>query len=186
MHLRIFEARYLDMIKACLRQQTGFAMVAALPETRQDTANPLPFAQVATVVEILDADVTTVGLILISCRGQRRVKVMDYHIQADGLVVGLVEDIDNDMQIAIPDDLKMVSDSLEALITSLPQQGMSEQDIPILKPYAYNDAAWVSNRWVELLDLSLIEKQRLMQMDSPIVRLELIYDLLNANAKKPN
>lgn len=184
MRLRIFEARYLDMVKACLKNNTGFAIVAAYPESAKDTAKQLPFAQVGTVVEILDADVTTVGLILISCRGVRRMNVDSYSVKADGLIMGEVVDISNDLQVPIPEDLKIVSESLEALIDSLPEQGLSEGDIPILKPYAFNDAAWVSNRWVEFLNLPLLQKQRLMQMDSPIVRLELIHDVLSANAKK--
>jgi Lon protease-like protein len=184
MNLRIFEARYLDMIKTCLRNQTGFAIVAALPDANDAKPSNLPFASVGTVVEILDADVTTVGLILISCRGRQRVSVNSFTVQSDGLVVGDVTDINHDLQMVIPDDLKIVSENLQKLIESLPLQGFSESDIPILKPYKYNDSAWVSNRWVELLDLPLIQKQRLMQIDSPIVRLELVYDILNTNAKK--
>jgi Lon protease-like protein len=72
-----------------------------------------------------------------------------------------------------------VSENLKRLIESLPEQGISERDIPIMKPYEYEDATWVSNRWVELLDIPLIVKQRLMQIDSPIVRLELINDAIN-------
>lgn len=45
-------------------------------------------------------------------------------------------------------------------------------------PYKLDDTNWFVNRWVELLDLSLLEKQRLMQLHSPIVRLELIQDVL--------
>ena len=174
------------MVKACLRDQRGFGIVAAQPDTKSDKSSHLPFASVGTVLEILDADVTTVGLILVSCRGRHRFHINAFTIQADGLVMGNVSDIDNDLQIPIPEDLKGVSENLQHLIESLPLQGLSENDIPIIKPYEYNDAAWVSNRWVELLDLPLIQKQRLMQIDSPIVRLELIHDALNLNAKKFN
>jgi Lon protease-like protein len=65
------------------------------------------------------------------------------------------------------------------LIESFADQGVLPGDIPIVKPYQYQDAAWVANRWVELLELPLLEKQRLMQLDSPIVRLELLHDLLD-------
>jgi vacuolar-type H+-ATPase subunit I/STV1 len=102
-----------------------------------------------------------------------------FTIQEDGLVIGEVSNINNDLQIPIPDDLKKVSENLKRLIESLPEQGISERDIPIMKPYEYEDATWVSNRWVELLDIPLIDKQRLMQIDSPIVRLELINDAIN-------
>ena len=53
--------------------------------------------------------------------------------------------------------------------------------MPIVEPYQFDNAAWVANRWVELLDLPLLQKQRLMQMEGPILRLELIQDILDAN-----
>ena len=179
MNLRIFEPRYLDMTKTCLRENTSFGIVAVLPETKTDMTGHLPFASVGTVVDILDADVSKGDLIMISCQGSNRIKVNGFTIQEDGLVIGEVSNIDNDLQIPIPDDLKKVSENLKRLIESLPEQGISERDIPIMKPYEYEDATWVSNRWVELLDISLIDKQRLMQIDSPIVRLELINDAIN-------
>jgi Lon protease-like protein len=183
-NLRIFEARYLDMIKSCLREKTGFGIVAALPDTKTDITIHLPFASVGTVVDIVDADVSTVGLIMISCHASHRIKVNGFTMQSDGLVIGELSDINNDLKTPIPDDLIMLSENLQHLIESLPLQGISEKDIPIIKPYEYNDAAWVSNRWVELLDLPLIHKQRLMELDSPIVRLELIQDAIYQNAKK--
>ena len=178
MNLRIFEPRYLDMTKTCLRENTSFGIVAVLPETKTDMTGHLPFASVGTVVDILDADVSKEDLIMISCQGSNRIKVNGFIIQEDGLVIGEVSNIANDLQIPIPDDLKKVSENLKRLIESLPEQGISERDIPIMKPYEYEDATWVSNRWVELLDISLIDKQRLMQIDSPIVRLELINDAM--------
>lgn len=130
-------------------------------------------------MNITNADVTTVGLLMINCIGQHRIKIHSFTQQADGLLIGNVCDISNDMEIPIPDDLKIVSSRLQRLIESFSNQGILPSDVPIAEPYQYNDASWVSNRWVELLDLPLLEKQRLMQLDSPIVRLELIYDLLD-------
>ena len=179
MNLRIFEPRYLDMTKTCLRENTCFGIVAVLPERKADMTNYLPFASVGTLVDILDADVSKEDLIMISCQGSNRIKVNGFTIQDDGLIIGEVSNINNDLQIPIPDDLKKVSENLKRLIESLPEQGISERDIPIMKPYEYEDATWVSNRWVELLDIPLIDKQRLMQIDSPIVRLELINDAIN-------
>jgi Lon protease-like protein len=167
------------MTKTCLRENTCFGIVAVLPERKVDMTNHLPFASVGTLVDILDADVSKEDLIMISCQGSNRIKVNGFTIQEDGLIIGEVLNIDNDLQIPIPDDLKKVSENLKRLIESLPEQGISERDIPIMKPYEYENATWVSNRWVELLDIPLIDKQRLMQIDSPIVRLELINDAIN-------
>ena len=173
MRLRIFEPRYLDMVKNCLRNNSAFCIVAAAPD------NKLPFASIATVMKISHADVTTVGLMMIDCIGQHRIKIHSFTQQADGLLIGDISDIANDCEIAIPEDLQILSTRLQHLIESFADQGVSPSDIPIAKPYQYHDAAWVANRWVELLELPLLEKQRLMQLDSPIVRLELIHDLLD-------
>ncbi|CAN4276859.1 Lon, substrate-binding domain containing protein [Methylophilaceae bacterium] len=181
MPLRIYEARYLDMVKNCLRNKTSFAIVAAMPDGVTNLESNFPFADVGTLVNIVDADVTTVGLMTINCIGQHRLKIHSFTQQTDGLVIGDVSDIANDIELPIPEDLKIISTSLQRLLESLPSQGVLPADIPIVEPYQFNDASWVSNRWVELLDLSLLEKQRLMQLDSPIVRLELIYDILGVN-----
>ncbi len=180
--LRIFEARYLDMVKDCLRNSSQFAVVTMLPEGETDPEGNFPFAQIGTSVEIIDADVKTVGMMNIRCVGHHRVKVNSFTQCEDGLVIGNVTDIDNDIELPIPEDLEFSSSSLEELIESLPGRGVLLADMPILKPYKFNDAAWVANRWIELLLMPLVQKQRLMQQDSPILRLELIHDFLIAQS----
>lgn len=184
MPLRIFEARYLDMVKNCLKNKSLFAVVTVLPEGQTDAESNFPFANVGTLVEILDADVTTVGLIMIRCIGQHRIKVDSFVQQEDGLVIGEVTDIPNDIELPIPEDLKNTSNWLLKLLESLPGQDIKPENMPVIKPYKFEDAAWVANRWVELLDLTLLQKQRLMQLDSPILRLEMIHDILDADSRK--
>lgn len=181
--LRIFEARYLDMVRNCLRNQSSFAVVAVMPEGETDPDGYFPFANVGTFVDIVDADVTTVGLMSIRCVGRQRVKVDSYVKQADGLLVGQVNDIPNDLDSAIPEDLKSTANSLQDLLISLPASGVAPENIPVIQPYQFENAAWVANRWVELLDLPLLQKQRLMQLDSPVLRLELIHDILYENPR---
>ena len=183
MPLNIFEARYLDMVKKCLRNQSSFAIVAVLPQAGNKKGHQFPFEEVGTLVEIVDADVTTVGLMSIRCIGHHRIRVKSYTQQADGLLIGEVVDIANDAVLPVPEDLEMTSQSLKRLIESLPSLNISTDNMPVVKPYKFDDASWVSNRWVELMDLPLIQKQRLMQLDSPIVRLELIQDMLNGTSQ---
>lgn len=184
MPLRIFEARYLDMVKNCLRNKSSFAIVTVLPEAETDPNEVFPFANIGTLFEIKEADVTTVGLMTIRCVGHHRVKVNSFTQQADGLFIGEVVDIANDIALAVPDDLEIISSSLKRLLQTLPDQGILPIDMPMIEPYHFDDASWVSNRWVELLNLPLIQKQRLMQLNSPLVRLELIHDILAEDTSK--
>ena len=178
--LRIFEMRYLDMVRNCLRNHTPFGVVAVLndaPSTRQDTR--LPFALVGTSVNIIDADAPQTGLMMIRCLGQQRFQVKSARQQRDGLWIGEVEKIKNDVSMTIPDDLIATAGNLHQLIHSLGKQGVPEIDLPILKPYQFDDCGWVANRWCELLNIPLRQKQRMLELDSPLVRLELINDMFH-------
>lgn len=176
--LRIFEARYLDMVRSCLRNNTSFGLVTVL-EADELVDAKLPFASIGSLLNIMDADVTTVGLMTVRCVAQHRIHVESYTTQADGLLIGQVSDVANDINVPIPEDLKSASSNLRRLIDSLPQQGIPASEIPITQPYKLDDCAWVANRWVELMDLPLLQKQRLMELDSPILRLELVQDILS-------
>ena len=179
--LKIFEARYLDMVRNCLRNKSSFAIVTILPEGETDTEGNFPFADVGTLVSIDEADVTTVGLMMIVCTGQQRVKVESFIQQPDGLIIGEVRDIPNDIFMPIPEDLILAQRVLKQLLNNLADQDSTFKNMPVVEPYEFENATWVSNRWVELLDLPMLEKHRLMQMASPILRLELICDILSAN-----
>lgn len=192
--LRIFEARYLDMVRACLRNNTLFGVVAIypdqpveVPDKHKDkyddalTEKPtLPFAKVGTTFSILETDVTTPGLLSIRCLGQQRFKVATAIQQKNGLWVGEVEDIAAETDMLIPDDLQLTKVHLQRLIEALNAQNLADIDMPIGKPYKINECAWVANRWCEIINMPLIQKQRLLELDSPLVRLELIQDLLVA------
>lgn len=182
--LRIFEVRYLDMVRNCLRNNSSFAVVTVFQDGDTDPQANFQLANVGTVVDILEADVTTVGLMMIRCLGQRRVKINSYKQQPDGLLIGEVDDIANDLELPIPEDLQTTSTELQRLVESSLSQNISKEDLPFIEPYKFNDASWVANRWIELLDLPLLQKQRLMQLDSSILRLELIHDILDAASSK--
>lgn len=186
--LRIFEARYLDMVRACLRNKTSFGVVAVYAENSPKNSikyddsleqkSVLPFANVGTSFTILDADVTEPGLINVHCLGKQRFSVKSALQQKDGLWIGEVEDIANDGNMPIPDDLQTTKIHLQKLIEAITCQDIKELDMPIGKPYKLNDCAWVANRWCEIINMPLIQKQRMLELDSPLVRLELIQDIL--------
>ncbi|HPH14772.1 MAG TPA: peptidase S16, partial [Burkholderiaceae bacterium] len=66
-------------------------------------------------------------------------------------------------------------------ITKLRERDLPANEMPIQAPYLLDDCAWVANRWCELLTMPLELKQRLMELDNPLVRLELVSDMLERN-----
>jgi Lon protease-like protein len=179
--LKIFEMRYLDMVRNCLRNHSSFGVVAVVddvPSTQWDTQ--LPFALGGTSVNIVEADAPQIGLMMIRCLGEMRFQVKSARQQQDGLWIGEVEEIENDVRLAIPDDLIATADNLHQLIHSLGKQGVPENDLPIMKPYKFDDCGWVANRWCELLNIPLRQKQRMLELDSSLVRLEFINDMFHS------
>jgi hypothetical protein len=67
------------------------------------------------------------------------------------------------------------------LINTLHARDLAPHEMPLLPPYQLDDCAWVANRWCELLPMPLDQKQRMMSLDSPLLRLELVSDLLVKN-----
>ena len=90
-----------------------------------------------------------------------------------------VQRVDADKAVAIPEDLQGTADALSRVIQTLQLRASSPEDVPIQQPLQLNDCGWVANRWCELLPLPVALKQRLMELDNPLIRLELVSDVLS-------
>ena len=184
--LRIFEARYLDMVRKCLRQNTTFGIVAAMPVDSNTYPCLYPFATIGTAVSIETVDVPQPGLMNIRCQGIDRFRIISAVRQSDGLWLGEIESIPNDVAIEIPDDLDACSRYLKQIIDAITLQMESTVEIPFAEPFKLHDCAWVANRWCEIMPINIAQKQRMLELDSPLIRLELVQDILNNEfTKKP-
>lgn len=177
--LKIFEKRYLDMVTTCMRQQQAFGIVASQSNTA-DAA--LPFANMGVRVVISEADVLQTGLIHIRCQADDKFIVHRASQQQDGLWLGEIEILEAENDMPLPDDLFTTRLLFEQLIDSLESQIQDSEEMPFSKPYQLNSCAWLANRWCEILNLPLLQKQQLLALDSPLLRLELVNDLLNSKA----
>jgi len=202
--LRIFEVRYLDMIGKCDKNGSPFGVVALTQgaEVRRvdagsgtggennggaasDTAPPgdgfarEAFHDVGTLATISTLSRPQAGLMVIQCTGTQRFVIRRRDKLKHGLWTADVELIPHDQAVAIPSDLQDVATGLHRIIDGLAAQGITGEDMPFGKPYAFGDCAWVANRWCELLQLPLHLKQQLMALENPLVRLELIRDMLD-------
>jgi Lon protease-like protein len=68
--------------------------------------------------------------------------------------------------------------ALSKVLLSMQQRASGPDQMPVLEPWQLDDCGWVANRWCELLPLPVSLKQRLMELDNPLVRLELVSDVL--------
>ena len=189
--LQIFEVRYLDMVGKCFKNGAPFGVVTlnSGSEVRQPPGNTTEGGMVAdeifyptgTLARITQLSRPQPGLMLIQCTGQQRFTVKNHNLLKHGLWVADVDLLPADQRVAIPPDLQAVASTLLRVINTLHEQELPQDQMPIHEPYQLDDCAWVANRWCELLPMPLDLKHRLMALDNPLVRLELVSDLLERN-----
>ncbi|WP_440108042.1 LON peptidase substrate-binding domain-containing protein [Acidovorax sp. BL-A-41-H1] len=185
--LRVFEVRYLDMVRKCHRAGAPFGVVALREgkEVRQAGAAQEQFGDVGTLATIEALDTPQPGLITLLCRGTQRFRILRRTQLTHGLWTADVEQIDDDVAVQVPDDLRMTATALAQVLQTLRQreQGAPHLDAPTAAQL--EDCGWVANRWCELLPVPLELKQRLMELETPLVRLELVGDVLERTGIAP-
>ncbi|MBC5782005.1 LON peptidase substrate-binding domain-containing protein [Ramlibacter sp. USB13] len=177
--LRVFEVRYLDMITKCRKAGAPFGVVSLTQgnEVRQPGVQEA-FAQVGTLATIDDFEQPQPGLMLVRAVGAQRFRIRSSDQLKHGLWVADVESLQADMAVTVPEDLRPASEALQRLIQSLQLKPGNPGPMPLQPPWKLDDCGWVANRWCELLPLPVALKQRLMELDNPLVRLELVSDVL--------
>jgi Lon protease-like protein len=169
--LQLFEPRYLDMLTRCMKEDRGFAVV--LLREGVDTGKAAAFYDIGTYVRIIDFKQLDSGLLGITVEGQSKVSVIRSWQQEDGLNVGDVECLLAEDMLLIPEHYAELPSVLKALFRH-----------PVIRDLGmevdYDDARDVGWRLTELLPLDKQEKQRLVELQDPLERLDRLNGLLEA------
>lgn len=185
--LRVFEVRYLDMVRKCHQAGAPFGVVALTQgrEVRQAGAPEEQFSDVGTLAVIEQIDTPQPGLITLLCRGSQRFRITQRSHLPHGLWIADVGHIDPDLMVPIPQDLRKASTALAQVLHTLKQRDPETPTAIVPTAAQLDDCGWVANRWCELLPVPLELKQRLMELDNPLVRLELVGDVLERTGIAP-
>ena len=178
--LRVFEVRYLDMVRKCHQMEAPFGVVALTQghEVRQAGAPEEQFNEIGTLAVIEQLDHSQPGLITLQCRGSQRFRITQRSHLVHGLWIADVDHLDPDLPVPVPEDLKKASQALAKVLNTLQQRDPDSPSALVPTAAQLDDCGWVANRWCELLPVPLELKQRLMELDNPVVRLELVGDVL--------
>lgn len=163
LNLRIFERRYLDLVRDCSRSSSGFGVCLIL-DGREAGEPALP-AAVGTLARITDFCTLPDGLLGISAAGGERFQVATTRVRDNGLVHGEVRFWANEPVVAVPPEHGLLATILERL---LDQIGGAFARVERAR---FDDASWVGFRLAEALPLAQAEKQHLLQLTDPLQRL---------------
>ena len=175
LELKIFEARYLDLISRCMREQRQFGVVALKKGTEaRVSGEAVALYEVGTLAELIEVDSAQANILLVRCRGMQRFSLGATRQQADGLWLGEATGVAGDPVVAPAASRANIVKSLADAIAALAAQGAS----PFLEPHRLDSAGWVANRWCEILPLPVEAKQRLMTLADPVARLDIVDSLM--------
>jgi Lon protease-like protein len=165
--LRIFEQRYLEMTKACLRDGLPFG-VCLIREGRE-VGEPAVPETVGCLATIERWDMPQLGLFDLLARGGDRFRLLDTQVAKNGLMSGSIERIGEEapggrVDPACRDVLKLIIERV------------GEAHFPA--PISLEDPLWVGYRLAEVLPLDPRLKQELLELQGASVRLERLREVL--------
>ena len=171
--LRVFEPRYMALVSDCFRQEApfGICLIAEGGEVGA-VARPHP---VGVEARIVAWDMTQPGILALSVRGEGRFRVLASEADRAGLLQARVEPIAAESRRPVPVHLTALQPLLRAMVA---QAGAAR----LPPPHDFDDAAWVGYRFCELLPIPAIARQKLLEMEDSVSRLEIVFKFLAQRA----
>jgi Lon protease-like protein len=171
--LKVFEQRYVEMTKTCLKdgRPFGVCLIKRGDEVAAAGSTTPEFASVGTLAQIVDWDVPQLGILHLSTTGTTRFQVRQHAVTPAGLVVGEIAPIAPEPSFPLPEEYTPLAKLLELIAARIgPDNFPAEQ--------RYDDASWVGYRLAELLPLPLSIKQSMLEINDPGVRLQALRQFL--------
>lgn len=166
--LRIFEQRYMEMAKACLKDNTRFGV--CLIREGKEVGSPATPVDIGCLAGIGNWDMPQLGMLHITALGAQRFRILERRVQPDGLARASIELLPDDSDAPVPAACSGCVKLLERVI--------EQQSALFEPPHRLDSASWVSSRLAEVLPLPLPAKQELLELTDARARLERINALL--------
>ena len=167
--LRIFEVRYVEMAKECLKEGTPFG-VCLIREGAEVGAPAVP-EPVGCLARIGECDVEELGILKVKAEGLDRFRIVSSDVNRHGLVVGRIEELHPEPEVT---EAPGLADSALFLRKVMP--GIGEERFA--QPYRFEDASWVGFRLAEILPLRMDVKQKLLELTDAGMRIAVLHKFL--------
>ena len=168
--LKIFEQRYLDMAAACMKDNLPFG-VCLIKKGSEVGASAEPHA-VGTLASIGNWEMEQLGILMITAHGGRRFRIIESTVGPDNLLEASVELLAETGPTPLPPERQRLLPLLRRVVDDLGNERLPE-------PHRYDEAEWVGFRITEVLPIQNLAKQKLLELDDPLARLEILEKYLD-------
>ena len=178
--LRVFEQRYMEMAKNCLREGTPFGVCLILDGA--EVGVPATHEDIGCLAHIVHWDMQQLGLLQLVAQGGLRFRVLDRRVRADGLIFAEVETLPEISDTPIAGEY---ADRFGACRNLLERIVAEHGERLFAKPFLLDSSAWVGARLAEVLPLPPATRQQLLELGDGVQRLDVLQRLLLQNAATP-
>ena len=175
--LRIFEQRYMEMAKTCLRDGAPFGV--CLIREGSEVGTPATHENLGCLARITQWDMQQLGLLQLVTQGGERFRVLAKRIRADGLILADIELLAETADTPMPEKFRACRQLLERIVAEHGERLFA-------KPFQLDSSAWVAARLAEVLPLPPAARQKLLELDDSQKRLEILQRLLTESARTSN
>lgn len=169
--LRVFEQRYLDMSAACLKDDRPFGICLIRKGEEVGPHEPASTHAVGTLARVTHWDMEQLGILQLAVCGGRRFRILERRVEAGGLQCARVQLLEEPPKTPVPDAQAALLPLLRKVAADIGPEKMPE-------PHAWDDASWVGYRLSEVMPVQLLAKQKLLELDDPVSRLEILFRYL--------
>ncbi|WP_151448053.1 LON peptidase substrate-binding domain-containing protein [Lacisediminimonas profundi] len=178
--LRVFETRYIDMVRECMRRELPFGVVRILAGSEVGQAAE-PDA-VGCLARIVEWDMPELGVLMLRTLGGQRFRILEKRVLKDQRLEARVEMIEDDVTELVSQSHVACASALKTVIAEINQKGRAGHGDAFISPFdeplRLDDAGWVANRWCEILPVSLQAKQKLLELEDAQSRLAIVHQYL--------
>ncbi|MEO8386469.1 MAG: LON peptidase substrate-binding domain-containing protein [Betaproteobacteria bacterium] len=167
MTLKIFEQRYLEMAKTCLKNRSPFGI--SLIRDGEEVGSPAVPEPVGTLAFIADWDMPDLGILQVRVIGAARFRIIEQSVSRNGLIVGNVSMLPDDSHYDCAEHIECAS-FLAKIYAKVASTEMAQS--------GFEDAAWVGYRLTEFLPFNNAVKQKMLELTDARIRLEILYKFL--------
>lgn len=178
--LKVFEARYIDMVRECMKDDAPFGVV--LIRSGQEVGLAAEPEAVGCLAHIVDADMPELGIMMLRVRGGERFRIHDTRVLPDQRLEARIEMLAPDSAVPVSDMHVQCAKALKLVIDDVYTKGRGQQGTgfvsPFSEPFRLDEAGWVANRWCEILPIPLKARQKLLELSDAQSRLSIIHQYL--------
>lgn len=178
--LKVFETRYIDMVRECMKNNVPFGVV--LIKSGPEVGAAAEPEDVGCLAHIIDWDMPTLGVMMLRTMGGESFRIQETRVLPDQRLEARIDMLPPDLPEPVSEIYLSCAQALKIVIDGIEAKGRLEHGpsfvSPFVPPIRLDNAGWVANRWCEILPIPLKARQKLLEVGDAQSRLSIVFQYL--------